>query len=127
MRQQRTAEAEESFVASLRQFHAARRSNFTTSLLNALDAFIPSKTDPFLKRPVFPSVHRLKGVDLSLFAQTTPTDLRAKQTLVELQSVADVFEDVFSTDNKTPPRGTSASSSGSLRRSVDPARPLQRG
>ena len=55
MRQQRTAEAEESFVASLRQLHAARRSNFTTSLLNALDTFLPSKTDIFLKRPVFPT------------------------------------------------------------------------
>ena len=99
MRQQRTAEAEESFVASLRKLHATRRSNFTTSLLNAIDAFLPSKTDPFLKCPVFPSVHRLKSVDLSAFTPTTPTGLRAKQTLVELQSVADVFEDVFSRDN----------------------------
>ena len=99
MRRQRTAEAEESFVASLRQLHAVRRSNFTTSLLNALEAFLPSKADPFLKCPVFPSVHRLKSVDLSAFAPTTPAGLRAKQTLVELQSVADVFEDVFSRDN----------------------------
>ena len=41
----------------------------------------------------------MKGVDISVFVQTTPTGLRAKQTLVELQSVADVFEDVFSRDN----------------------------
>ena len=43
MRWRRIAAVEESFVASLRQLHAARRSNFTTSLLNALDAFLPSK------------------------------------------------------------------------------------
>ena len=54
MRQQMTAEAEESFVVSIRQLHVARSSNFTTSLLNALDTFLPSKKTPFSSVPCSP-------------------------------------------------------------------------
>ena len=99
MRKQRTKEAEEAFIGALQQLHTSRRSNFTTSLINSLDAFIPSKTDPILKRKRFPSLARLKAVELAAFCPVTPLAVRAKQVLAELQSVPDIQEDVFSRDN----------------------------
>ena len=99
MRQQRTKESEDSFVDSLRRLHAARPSHFTTSLLNSLDAFLPSKTDCFLKRPMFSAVVEAKRFELTACCPSTPHGIESKLILAEIQSVDDVYENVHSRDN----------------------------
>ena len=50
-------------------------------------------------RKKFPSLARLKAVELSEFCPVTPPAVRAKQFLTELQSIPDIQENVFSRDN----------------------------
>ena len=50
MRFRRTKAAEDAFIATLERYHDAKRTVFTTQLLNALDSFLPSKVDAALQR-----------------------------------------------------------------------------
>ena len=54
MRFKRTEEAEEQFISSLRRMHSAKKSVFTSQLLESADTYLPSKVDPVLSQYVSP-------------------------------------------------------------------------
>ena len=63
MRFTRTQESERTFITSLESQHLAKRSLFTTRLLNTLEAFVPSKVDKVLDTDLFPELNPLHNFE----------------------------------------------------------------
>ena len=99
MRFKRTQEAEASFIQTLERINASRKTTFTTELLNSLNSFVPSAVDPILKKPTFPSLLALRGIDTSSFITDTPRKRRVVALVRCLQQAECPDADVFALDN----------------------------
>ena len=68
-------------------------------MLNSLDSFVPSALDPILKKPSFPSLLALRGIDTSSFITDTPRKRRVVPLINSLQQAECPDADVFALDN----------------------------
>ena len=57
MRFTRTEASERAFIDALERLHAAKKSMFTTQLMNSLDSFVPSRTNNALDVELFPEIN----------------------------------------------------------------------
>ena len=99
MRFKRSREAEASFIQTLERINASRKTAFSTELLNSLDSFVPSALDPILKKPTFPSLFTLRGIDTSSFMTDTPRKRRVVALVNSIQQAECPVADVFALDN----------------------------
>ena len=99
MRFQRTPESEARFLEALERLHAARHSLFTTQLRRHVDSFLPSQLDPVLKRQLFPSLMRVRSLNLTNFHAENELKRRAFALLQKLANVKEAETDVFDVDN----------------------------
>ena len=65
MRYERTSDAEARFMTTLNKVHNAKKSMFTSHLINSVDSFLPSKVDPFLKQKTLPELEVFHSLDIS--------------------------------------------------------------
>ena len=99
MRFRRTPEAEERFLETLQRVHAAKRSLFTTHLLQQVDTFLPSRVDAALKKTKFPELQAARSLDLSMFHVSCEYHRKALAVLKRMALVDDVELDIFTADN----------------------------
>ena len=99
MRFTRTQEAEQAFVNSLESLHLAKRSLFTTRLLNTLEAFVPSKVDKILDIDMFPELNALHNFETIGVNFDAPAKRFAYALLDKLKNVGSFQRDVFTLDN----------------------------
>ena len=99
MRFQRTPESEARFLDALERVHAARHSLFTTQLRRHVDAFLPSRLDPVLKRRTFPSLMMARSLNLANFHAENALKQRDFTMIQRIAHVEDAETDVFAVDN----------------------------
>ena len=99
MRFTRTQESERTFITSLESQHLAKRSLFTTRLLNTLEAFVPSKVDKVLDTDLFPELNPLHNFETSGVILDSPAKGFANALLHKLKTAGSFQRDVFTLDN----------------------------
>ena len=99
MRFKRTVEAEASFIQTLEKINASRKTAFSTELLNSLDSFVPSSLDPVLKKPKFPALLDLRGIDTGSCVPDTDRKRRVVALVNAIKQAECPDADVFALDN----------------------------
>ena len=99
MRFTRTEASERAFIEALERLHAAKKSMFTTHLMNSLDSFIPSRVDSALDVELFPELNMLQNVTRSSTAIDSPAKARVSTLLGKFVHLGPLRRDVFSLDN----------------------------
>ena len=99
MRYARTDESEAKFMATLNNVHGAKRSTFTTHLVNSVGSFLPSCVDPFLKRQMFPELNDFHALGLNGVSERSRTAERVLKMVNFLHTVQVPEPDISSLDN----------------------------
>ena len=102
MRFVRDETSERAFLETLERLHAAKRSMFTTHLMNSLDSFLPSRIKDALDIEVFPEINMFKNVTLppgEAMDVNSPVKERAAALLRVIVRAGPFCRDVFSLDN----------------------------
>ena len=99
MRFKRTEEAEEQFISSLRKMHSAKKSVFTSQLLESVDTYLPSKVDPVLSQYVSPMFTFPECCVDGLHPPTTELETRAMWVINVLKKVDSKPASILSIDN----------------------------
>ena len=110
MRFTRTQESERAFLSSLESLHLAKRSLFTTRLLNTLDAFVPSKVDKVLDTDLFPELNPLRNFETSGVILDSPAKGFASALLHKLKTAGSFQRDVLHWTIPIQSRGISTAS-----------------
>ena len=105
MRRERSFSSEECFMKTLLQMHERKHTVFSAALINAKDSFLPSKVDAFITVPLFPSLSRLRQLDLSVFDIETEDRRSAVGVHQMLQRVCAAGDDDVLRDNTNPIEG----------------------
>ena len=99
MRFTRTEATERAFIDALERLHGAKRSMFTTQLLNSLDSFLPSRIQNALDIELFPEIIPLRELSLRSCVADNPMKERAATLLRHIVQAGHFHRDIFSRDN----------------------------
>ena len=95
MRFTMSEESERAFINALEKLHLAKRSLFTTRLLNTLEAFVPSKVDKVLNTDIFPELNALHNFEPLGVVLDCPAKEFANALLHKLKTVGSFQRDVL--------------------------------